>query len=266
MSVRNTKDNIMREFKTWRDPYDRGFTPCRPTKIQIKEGLTVLVGCNGAGKSTLLNNIDECLDHEGVPHKFFNNVAASGEFDLGALIYNEEYELAGQISSSSEGEIINIKLSQLASGLARFIETGTYSRGTRTEELNRVFSELISIDNDEKLKKKKRVPKERWILFDATDSGYSIDNIIELKEFFNLMIEDAKQLKIELYILISANEYELASGEQCFDVNRGQYITFKDYNDFKKFILRSRKLKDERLERARQKRQRKSWEVHHGEL
>ena len=50
----------------------------------------------------------------------------------------------------------------------------------------------------------------------------------------------------ELYIVVSANEYELVNGEECFDVMNGKYVRFKNYDDFKKFIMRSREKKDKR--------------------
>jgi hypothetical protein len=37
---------MSRTFKTWRDPYDEGFSTCRKKEIEIKPGVTVLVGCN----------------------------------------------------------------------------------------------------------------------------------------------------------------------------------------------------------------------------
>ena len=46
-----------RIINTWRNPYDEGFSTCRPKQITIRSGFTVLVGCNGAGKSTLLKII-----------------------------------------------------------------------------------------------------------------------------------------------------------------------------------------------------------------
>lgn len=33
-----------RKFKTWRDPYDSGFSTCRRKEIEINPGVTVLVG------------------------------------------------------------------------------------------------------------------------------------------------------------------------------------------------------------------------------
>lgn len=37
---------MSRIIKTWRDPYDAGFSTCRKKQIEIQQGLTVLVGCN----------------------------------------------------------------------------------------------------------------------------------------------------------------------------------------------------------------------------
>ena len=83
-------------------------------------------------------------------------------------------------------------------------------------------------------------------MFDAIDSGYSIDNIIELKAIFNLMLKDAKAFDVQLYLIVSANSYELTSNEECFDVINGKYVTFNSYEGYKQFILDSRKLKDKR--------------------
>ena len=58
------------------------------------------------------------------------------------------------------------------------------------------------------------------------------------------MISDAKKTNKDLYIIVSANSYEMANNENCFDVMEGKYINFTDYNDYKKFIINSRKKKD----------------------
>ena len=55
---------MSRKIKTWKDPYDEGFSTCRRKEIEINPGVTVLVGCNGAGKSTLLHNIRDELKKE----------------------------------------------------------------------------------------------------------------------------------------------------------------------------------------------------------
>ena len=72
--------------------------------------------------------------------------------------------------------------------------------------------------------------------------------IIEVKEMFKSMLEDTNAMGLELYLIVSANEYELARGENCFDVNKGQYITFRDYEDYRSFILKSKAKKENRIE------------------
>ena len=64
-----------------------------------------------------------------------------------------------------------------------------------------------------------------------------------------MLINDFADKGYELYIIVSANEYELANGEECFDVMNGKYIRFTDYDDFKKFIIRSREKKDKRYKK-----------------
>ena len=87
--------------------------------------------------------------------------------------------------------------------------------------------------------------KERWILFDAVDSGLSVDNIVDLKEgLFRTILENEKEK--DVYIIVSANEYEMANNESCFDVYHGEYVTFKDYDAYRDFILKSREWKESR--------------------
>ena len=38
----------------------------------------------------------------------------------------------------------------------------------------------------------------------------------------------------------------MANGERCFDVYNGKYITFKDYEEYRNMILKSKKWKEER--------------------
>ena len=88
---------------------------------------------------------------------------------------------------------------------------------------------------------------ERWILLDAIDSGLSIDNIVDVKEYlFKTILEN--NFGKEIYILVVANEYEMARGEDCFDVHNGKYVKFTDYEDYRNFVLKSKEWKDKRDE------------------
>ena len=126
-----------------------------------------------------------------------------------------------------------MNIDTLLSKLKEFMRTGRVESRT---------TKLIDALSGEEYK----VPetKERWLLLDAIDSGYSIDNVVEVKNVLKLIINNFKLNGYNLFIVTSANEYELANGEDCFDVNVGEYVKFKDYEDFKEFILKSREKKD----------------------
>lgn len=62
------------------------------------------------------------------------------------------------------------------------------------------------------------------------------------------MIHDAYDQGVNLYIIISANEFELCLGENCLDVVSGKYVKFYTYPKFKTFIINSRKKKEKRLD------------------
>ena len=229
---------IEKNIETWRNPYDNGFSITRLKNITIKSGLTVLVGCNGAGKTTLIKNIAEQLKKENIPYYVFDNLSSGDKKSVSKMMYNNNIEKAALMLSSSEGENINNNICDILEKARYFIETGD-SDVYETNELKKIFK---NTNQDEKL----ITSNERWFLFDAIDSGYSIDNIIELKEVFNLMILDSKKINKDLYIVVPANSYEMANNENCFDVMSGKYIRFKDYDEYKKFIIKSRKRKEKR--------------------
>lgn len=229
-----------RVIKTWRDPYAEGFSTCRPRQIEINSGLTVLVGCNGAGKSTLLHNIKDELEKAAIPYMFFDNQQDGDHHSLfGEAIENGEFSYIATSMCSSEGENITININRLLSSIKNFLINGKSPEMLRKEKWASFF-------NDSEQVKKIR-SKERWFLLDAIDSGYSIDNVLELKTLLNCVLQESEKRGLTTYILISANEYELANGEQCFDVMNGKYTTFADYNAFRKFILYTRKKKEARF-------------------
>ncbi len=117
---------------------------------------------------------------------------------------------------SSEGENITMNLGQIAGKIGNFIKNNPNN-------------------------------KDLWIILDAIDSGLSVDNIIDAKEFlFKTILEDKRNKDREVYIIVSANEYEMAREEQCFDVYNGKYTKFKDYEEYRNFILESKEWKNQR--------------------
>lgn len=218
----------MREFKLIRDYYEEDEKIFKKNNIAIKPGVTILVGCNGAGKTTLMEQIEHALNVEKIPCIKYDNLHEGAGNAISEAAFFEEYGLVSQLMNSSEGENISLNVGMFATKLRKFIETGkTKSR-----------LPILCENNNE------NESNERWVLFDAIDSGLSIDNIEEIKDLFNLIIEDGAEK--DVYIIVSANEYELARGEQCFDVYNGKYVTFSDYEDYRKFILKSREKKNQR--------------------
>lgn len=238
---------MSRKFKTWRDPYGEGFSTCRPKEIEIHEGLTVLVGCNGAGKSTLISNIEDCLEADHIPVFSFNNLKDGGDHAISGAAFESDFILMGTLMASSEGECLGTNIANMIKYAREFIRCGEVHKGTRSERITQALNSLVE-DNSTELKGIEP-SNERWILLDAADSGASIDRVVALKDVVSLMMKDAKSFGVELYVVITANEYELANGTDCFDVHNGKYIRFQDYNDFKKFILHSSELVDKRYAR-----------------
>lgn len=225
-------------IKTWRDPYKSGFSPTKPKEIEIQPGLTVLVGCNGAGKTTLLHNIKDEMKRQNIPCYLHDNLKDGGSSSISEAIFFGNTALGATLWTSSEGEAIKINFGNLSLKFKEFLKSGFFD--TKSNRIARVFKE----DTDEK-----EICNKRVLLFDAVDSGLSVDSIIEIKEVFHLLLEEAKTFDVEIYIIISANEYELARNADCFDVNDGKYIKFDNYESYRTFIIKSRKKKEKRIEK-----------------
>ena len=210
----NGETIMSREFKIERDPYDEKDYIYKRSSITLNPGVTVLVGCNGAGKTTLLRTIRRQLDKEEIPFIEYDNLHDGGANSKSAALFYGNISLAAGLMQSSEGEQISINIGTTASKIGKFV-------------------------------RENRDKPELWILLDAIDSGLSIDNVREIKEgLFATILDDNPNS--DVYIIVSANEYEMCIGMNCFDVVNGKYINITSYNSFAKAVLRSREYKDKR--------------------
>jgi len=186
------------------------------SKIELQAGVTVLVGCNGAGKTTLLHQIQSYCKKTKIPCFLYDNYKEGGSKMISKFGFYEDYDNMAYNIMSSEGEQLNNNLAHIAGELGNFIRSEVTSKNA----------------------------KEVFILLDAVDSGFSIDNVIELKQdLFQTVLQDLTKDDIIPYIIVSANEYELARGEQCFDVIGCKYVTLKTYDSFRKLIIKSKQQK-----------------------
>lgn len=230
----------MRKFEIETKPYGEERIYLRKS-VEIKPGVTVLVGCNGSGKTTLMQWMRTDLRKREIPYIKFDNLHDGGSKARSAALFHEDFAFAATSVCSSEGENISMNIVQLSKKVAYFMKHGEVKDGF--EGLRKLKDELARDDDDEA--EEKEPIKERWILLDAVDSGFSIDNILDFKEYFLKPVLE-HGFGNEIYIVISANSYEMANREQCLDVYSGKYITFKDYEEYKKFILKTRERKEKR--------------------
>lgn len=204
------------KFKIIQDWYDSGEKIYNKSSVEIKDGLTVLCGCNGCGKTTILHQIKNALVKENIPFLHFNNLLDGGNNSVSASLWHGDMKFVAQAVCSSEGENINMNIGKFAQKMGAFVC-------------------------------KNQSAKEIFFLMDAIDSGLSIDNVIDTKKFlFNFVIEDCKSKGISVYIIVSANEYELARSEQCLDTLNLKYIEFSDYEAFRNYVIKTRKAKNRR--------------------
>lgn len=213
------------------------------TELILKPGLSVLVGCNGCGKTSTLHQIEHNLKKNKTVRLFtYDNYSSGGLSANSGFMFDGNMEALANNWSSSEGEEIINNFMHFAMKVKRYL-FGQYQLDN-TERIASCF-----MDADEIQKRYKDKKKNCVVLIDALDSGLSVDSVIDLRDVIeNLMMADAEQNDITLYLVLVANEYELARHAQCIDLWTLEYFTFKDYEDYRKYILSTRKRKNRRLE------------------
>ena len=195
------------KFTFSRDPYGEGENLRKKKSFDIEPGLTVLVGCNGAGKTTLLKNIRDYCKKNDIPYLFYNSIEKTSRHDV--MRTAEDISFIASMFTASEGEGTMIKLSDFAYDCGR-------------------------------LMKSSKDAKDVFILVDSLGSGFSIDGVLNIKEHLFSAILQSNTEERRVYLLVSANEYSLVEGENCFDVQECHYRKFSTYKTFKNFVLKSR--------------------------
>ena len=146
----------------------------------------------------------------------YDNVVKGGHYSMGEALHCDDTDLLFTLASSSEGERIYVNMGTFAA------EIGNLSRYCHSKD-----------------------QKQMFILMDAVDSGLSLDNVQDLKkDLFRTVF--TYNTDLEVYIICSANDYAVASGESCLDVYAGKYVHFDSYLEYFKFIMQSRRIKDKR--------------------
>lgn len=181
--------------------------------FELNPGITILVGCNGAGKSTMLRYIFSKLKKENIPYEFYDNLSDGGNQAMSAAGFYGDMDLLVNLATMSEGESIVMNYTQFAGAIGRMIRNNPDS-------------------------------KRYFVLMDAVDSGMSIDNIMKIKKFLIDILARNELKGKELYLVSTANTYEMACDLPCLSVQDCKYIEFKSYEDYKNYILKTRETKE----------------------
>lgn len=146
------------------------------------------------------------MKKSNIPYIKYDKLHDGRRESVSEAAFNEDFTFLSTAIQSSEGENIIMNISKLSSEVGNFVKTGNVI------EKNPFIRAFKSTNGYEK--EKSNFLPERWILLDAVDSGLSVDNIVDIKEYLFKTILD-NNFGNEIYIIVSANKYEMARNEQC---------------------------------------------------
>ena len=230
------------EIKLIKDPYYEGEKIFHKNSFVLEPNtVTCLVGCNGSGKSTIVDQIICSTKAEQIEtdtvyvdlRGALRSIAGRGEGEKPKYYYflfNKKTETA----SKFEDHIFN-KIGESS------VSTGEHIVNRYSNSLP-ILGSWIRSHNNEKL----------FVIFDDCDAGTSIDMIDEIKDVFQLIINDCVKYDIEYYIILTANSFELAKDFDCLSVIDFKHRHFKTYQSFKTFVLKTREAVNKREEEFRE--------------
>ena len=223
----------MKKFTIPKDPYDERIMFGKTTLTLEDNSISCLVGCNGSGKSTVLYFIKRQLEKRGAYELRGKYLDLRGIFNKPK--YNDEIFLFFDKKSktfNNEEESIFKEL------LANTLSTGE-------SIYNRFGDKLALLGNA--IRNPENKGKSIYVFMDDCDAGTSIDMINDIKSIFDLIIKDCKKHGITYYLILTANSYELCKDVDCISIHDFTHKKFDDYEQYKKFILESREVKDKSL-------------------
>lgn len=177
--------------------------------LLLKPGYTALAGPNGAGKTTLLDQLADIARDRGYLLCRYSDVDDGRHGAIQMDLVRGDVARVAQATCSSEGQRIQLNFSRVAGKVGAAVQQAMA----------------------------KRAPV--FVLLDGLDSGTSIDRQIEFMDFFRLVERDVgitdSRDDPPIYILAAVNDYEMAT-RRCVDVRTGQYVKFRNYDAYKKFV------------------------------
>lgn len=196
-------------------PYDN-FKLYTHKEFTLYPGLNSLVGCNGSGKSTLIDMyVKPYVKKNNIEYIYWNDRVNGGSHLMQKLLYYSDMSGLCSMVVSSEGERIAYGLLDI------FRNIGKGFRACRG--------------------------KDFIIMFDAIDSGMSVDEIIETRSvILDIVIPDAESLNVTPYFVIAANNYEWCADPRIhnIEIQTGKIVNINSYEDYRNIIIKSRERKN----------------------
>lgn len=191
------------------DPNDCGRRLFYSRNITFKKGVTILIGCNGSGKTTLLHYLKYILHHYN-PFVEYSDTKSGRSHSIAGTFNDSDMKNIFSFLTNSEGEhLINNAIGYMMD-MKRF--------------LSQYHDEL----------------KQFYLFLDGIDSGTDINTIDFVKdEIFPDLINVAEGYGIDLYIICTANNYELVRNMDCMEVYSGKYKRYDNYEDYRNYILKT---------------------------
>lgn len=203
------------------DPMDAGRRLYRKKSVDFLSGTTIMVGPNGVGKTTLINCIEDIIRDNNIKVFDYDNLHSGGKASLDSALFYNDLSSFATIISSSEGENILFNIRSSLGKIKRYI--------------------------DSQMEKKN---EPAVLLFDAIDSGLSLDFMFEIKRLFNAIVDsEPEEYQKRIFIICTSNSYELARGFRCWDVKGSKEIYFNKYQEYADFIIDKRRAIDKSIEK-----------------
>lgn len=194
-----------------------------PISYIFEPGVTALIGSNGSGKSTILRQIHS-LFSDGNWSKIQYNDNIRNQYS--SYYYNNEHEQKYRKQSWLE---------EFDDGTQRLARTFENSEGQNMWD----FLYYQMQDIGKAVSTAKRLGKKGiFLLFDAMDSGLSLDKLYELKsQVFDFIIHTERNTRLEIYIICSTNSYEFVKGYNCLDVTNQKHIIFNTFEKYEQYFI-----------------------------
>lgn len=179
-------------------------------KTELEDySFNVLIGKNGYGKTSFLNGLKDFIEKNKYYCVYWSDMEYGRDRGRQSLLMNSNISGLASMAFRSEGET-------LLSSIGEFFIKKAALIARKAKENDIVF-----------------------LMLDQIDSGLDIYQISEIKKVIKeVIIPDMKNKGIKVYVVVSANSYELAESEICINPRTGKRIQIKDYDSYKKYIFK----------------------------